>query len=89
VARHAPRLINLLVDYPTRVQIMRTLPEASRLTDGFVIAGPDRYWRRYHQDHTRGESVTCDPEGARALVNRFEEIMQAAQPGLSGTVLGL
>jgi len=45
--------------------------------------------RRFHYNSGRGVFAINDPERASDLVQRFEEIWEASQPAVTGTVLGL
>ena len=87
--RDCTRMIILLRQFPYAVQIHRTLPEAQRVQDGFVIADGQHYFHRFHRDHPQAEKVFHDESGAGLLQRRFDEIWIYSEPTLSATVLGL
>jgi hypothetical protein len=87
--RECTRMIILLRQFPYAVQIHRTLPEAQRVQDGFVIADGQHYFHRFHRDHPRAEKAFHDESGAGLLQRRFDEIWSYSEPALSATVLGL
>ena len=87
--RDCARMIVLLRQFPYAVQIHRTLPEAQRVQDAFVIADGQHYIRRFHRDYPRAEKALHDESGAGLLQRRFEEIWIYSEPTLSATLLGL
>ena len=87
--RDCTRMIILLRQFPYAVQIHRTLPEAQRVQDGFVIADGQHYFHRFHRDHPRAEKAFHDESGAGLLQRRFDEIWIYSEPTLSATILGL
>jgi hypothetical protein len=87
--RDCPRMTILLRQFPYAVRIHRTLPEAQRVQDAFVIADGQHYLRRFHRDHPRAEKALYDESGAGLLQRRFEEIWIYSEPALSATLLGL
>ena len=87
--RDCTRMIILLRQFPYAVQIHRTLPEAQRVQDGFVIADGQHYFHRFHRDHPRAERAFHDESGAGLLQRRFDEIWIYSEPTLSATILGL
>lgn len=87
--RDCSRMMILLRQFPYAVQIHRTLPEARRVQDGFVVADGRHYFHRFHRDHPRGEKAFQDESVAGLLQRRFDEIWTYSEPALSATVLGL
>jgi hypothetical protein len=87
--RECTRMILLLRQFPYAVQIHRTLTEAQRVQDGFVIADGQHYFHRFHRDHPQAEKAFHDESGAGLLQRRFDEIWSYSEPALSATVLGL
>lgn len=87
--RDCTRMMILLRQFPYAVQIHRTLQEARRVQDGFVIADGRHYFHRFHRDQPRAEKAFHDVSGAGLLQRRFEEIWIYSEPALSATVLGL
>jgi hypothetical protein len=87
--RECTRMMILLRQFPYAVQIHRTLPEAQRVQDGFVIADGRHYVHRFHRDQSRAEKAFHEESGAGLLQRRFEEIWTYSEPALSASVLGL
>jgi hypothetical protein len=87
--RECTRMMILLRQFPYAVQIHRTLPEAQRVQDGFVIADARHYVHRFHRDQSRAEKAFHEESGAGLLQRRFEEIWSYSEPALSASVLGL
>ncbi|MFH0934352.1 MAG: hypothetical protein V1879_04045, partial [Pseudomonadota bacterium] len=59
------------------------------VTESFAVADNTHFVRRYHFDDTRGLLAINDPEGARQLNSRFQEMWGSSHPGASATRLGL
>ena len=72
--RDCTRMMILLRQFPYAVRIHRTLPEAQRVQDSFVIADGHHYFHRFHRDHPRAERAMHDESGAGLLQRRFDEI---------------
>jgi hypothetical protein len=87
--RESARLMILLRQFPHAISVHRTLPEAQRVQDGFVIADGRHYVRRFHVDHPQAQLVFHDESGAELLRRRFDEIWAYTEPAVSATVLGL
>lgn len=87
--RECTHMIILLRQFPYAIQIHRTLPEAQRVQDGFIIADGCHYFHRFHRDHPGAEKAFNDEAGAGLLQRRFDEIWTCSEPALSATILGL
>lgn len=87
--RDCPRVMILLRQFPHAVDVHRTLPEAQRVQDGFIIADGLHYLHRFHFDHPRGQKALHDESGAGQLQRRFDEIWTYTEPAAGATVLGL
>ncbi len=87
--RDCARMMTLLRQFPYAIHIHRTLPEAQRVQDGFVIADGIHYVHRFHCDRPRGQLAFHDESGAAILQRRFDEIWGYTEPAAAATVLGL
>ncbi len=87
--RDCARMMILLRQFPHAINIHRTLPEAQRVSDGFVVADGLHFVHRFHFDHPRGKTVFQDEAGGGLLLRRFEEIWTYTEPAVATTVLGL
>jgi hypothetical protein len=87
--RDCTRVMILMRQFPYAISIRRTLPEAQRVQDGFVIADGIHYVHRFHFDHPRAQLAFHDESGAGLLQRRFDEIWGYTEPAASATVLGL
>lgn len=89
VERFAPRLMTLLKQFSHCLEVRLTPPELRQLTECYVLADRDSGVVRFHAQHMRGKVFSGLPEEARAWHERFEELWNLAQPGISATTLGL
>jgi hypothetical protein len=87
--RTQPRLLALLREFPSAIEIHRTVGEARNAHDPFVIADDHSAWHRLHQDHPRSVVALHSPPDVHGLVNRFGEIWELTEPAVSATTLGL
>lgn len=87
--RFCPRIMNLLQQFSHNMRIYQTPVNLRRLSEPFSIADEKHFVRRFHFDDTRGVFAQNDPEGARLLKSRFEEMWASSHPGASATTLGL
>jgi hypothetical protein len=83
------RLLTLLKLYSHAITIYRTGPEARSAMDPLMIADGRHFLHRFHIDQPRAALAIEQPQLARPLVLRFEQIWATGEPGLSATVLGL
>jgi len=84
-----PRLVTLQRQFAHAVAIHRTQSIARGVYDPFCVVDGSHYARRFHFNSARGLLAVNDPERASDLVQRFDEIWEASQPAVTGTVLGL
>jgi hypothetical protein len=83
------RLVALFRAYTHAITIYQTGPEARAAMNPLVIADERHFLHRFHADQPRASLGVEQPERARPLVMRFEEIWATGGPGLQATVLGL
>ena len=87
--RDCARMMILLRQFSHAVSVRRTLPEAQRVQDGFVVADGIHFVHRFHFDHPLAQRAFNDESGAGNLQRRFDEIWDYTEPATSATVLGL
>ena len=87
--RDAPRLVTLLRQYSSCIEIRRTLGEARCASDPLLLADDHSYWHRLHIEHPRFVLALNNPVDAVLLSRRFEEIWESSEPGWPPTTLGL
>jgi hypothetical protein len=87
--RHCPRLMNLLKLFSHRITVLQTREQGRSATDPFLIADEMHYVHRFHADGTRSKLCLDDHAGAKALEERFQQLLETAQPAVSATTLGL
>lgn len=87
--QYCPRLLNLQRQFGHAVLIHQTPPHLRHISDPFAVADSRHYLRRFHFDDLRGVFARNEPEEARKLHARFEELWSASLPALSGSPLGL
>lgn len=83
------RLTALLAHYAQAMTIYRTGAAARAVMDPLLIVDNIHFLHRYHIDRTGATLSIGDEERAKPFVERFGEIWETGEPGLTGTVLGL
>ena len=84
-----PRILALLKLHSHAITLYQTGAEARSAMDPLLIADGRHFVHRFHIDHPRASFAIEQPQLARPLVTRFEQIWATGQSGLSATVLGL
>ena len=87
--RYCPRMMILLRQFGSSMFIYQTPKSLLNVTEPFAVADNAHYVRRFHFDDTRGLLARNDPEEARRLNSRFNEMWASSHPCISGTTLGL
>jgi hypothetical protein len=87
--RFCPRMMTLLTQFGHNMFIYQTPKNLQHITEPFAVADNTHYVRRYHFDDTRGLLAKNDPEEARRLNSRFQEMWASSHPCASATKLGL
>lgn len=83
------RLTALLLRHAHAMKIYRTGAAARAAMDPLLIVDDTHFVHRFHVDRTGGTLSIGSPERAKPLVERFDEIWETGEPGVTGTVLGL
>jgi hypothetical protein len=89
LARDCPRMVLLVRELSHAISFNETQQEAKGVYDPFAVVDERHYVHRFHYDGPRGELALEEPQGARGLVQRFEEIWEASVPAVTATTLGL
>ncbi len=89
LARHTPRMMDLLTQLGTNIAVHRTEGDAARAQDCFVLVDAEHVIRRAVAAQSRGVVLTDDQKEAHAMRERFEEIWHSSVPAVSATKLGL
>ena len=84
-----PRLVALLGTFSGRILINRTLGEAARVQDCFILADKVHVLRRPVATQGRGVFILNDPRECLGMLGRFEEIWGSSEPGVSANSTGL
>jgi hypothetical protein len=84
-----PRLMSLLQRYSHALTIYRTGAEARHASDPLLIIDERHFLHRFHFEQPRAALGLDQPEEARSLINRFDEIWATGEPGINATQLGL
>jgi hypothetical protein len=87
--RHEPRLIALLRQMPHAISVHRTVGEARKAADPFVLADDHSVWHLMQQGQPRAVVALHSPPDAAPLKDRFEEIWELSEPAISATTVGL
>lgn len=83
------RLVTLLRQHAHAITIYRTGSEARNAMDPLLIADGRHFLHRFHVERPRAALAIEQPQLARPLVMRFEQIWTTGEPGLGASVLGL
>ncbi len=89
LVRECPRLLGLLRQFPMSIEIHRTVGEACKASDPFVLADDHSVWHQLHHTQPRAIVALHSPPDALPIAQRFEEIWQLTEPAVSATTLGL
>jgi hypothetical protein len=89
LARDCPRLLTLLRQFPMSIEIHRTVGEARNANDPFVLADDHSVWHQLQHDQPRAIVALQSPPDALPIAQRFAEIWDLSEPGVSATTLGL
>lgn len=87
--REAPRLLALLRQFPMSIEIHRTLAQARKASDPFIVADDHSVWHQLHHEQPRAIVALRSPADAVPILQRFEEIWDLSEPAVSATTLGL
>jgi len=87
--RECPRVIDLVRQFTTAVQIHETLRPAKHVYDPFVVFDASHYVHRFHYEHLRAAHGSNDVTGAQLLLDRYTEIWEASAAAVSANVTGL
>ncbi len=89
IEQRAPRLINVLGLFAANLFIHRTQGDAARVEDCFILCDEAHLVRRPVAAQPRGVILTHDlDEGAR-MRERFDQIWESSEPGVSANASGL
>ncbi|MEO8536672.1 MAG: hypothetical protein ABI533_04040 [Betaproteobacteria bacterium] len=86
---NAARLTALLARHSHAMTIYRTGERARAALDPLLIVDDEHFVHRFHIERTGGTLSIGSPERAKPLVERFDEIWESGEPGVTGSVLGL
>jgi len=89
IESYGARLTALLARHAQAMTIYRTGAGARAAMDPLLIVDELHFVHRHHVERSSGTLSIGDPERARPLVERFDEIWATGEPGVTGTVLGL
>jgi hypothetical protein len=83
------RLLRLQRIFGEAVTIHRSGSIARGAMDPLVIVDGIHFLHRFHADEPRAALGIAQPQAARPLVERFNEIWASSESGVTGTTLGL
>ena len=87
--RECPRLLALLRQFPMSIEIHRTVQQARKAMDPFVVADDHSVWHQHHHEQPRAIVALHSPADAMPILQRFDEIWDLSEPAVSATTLGL
>jgi hypothetical protein len=83
------RLCALLRQFSSAITLYRTGAEARHAMDPLLLVDQRHFLHRFHVDQPRASVAVDQPQLAKPLCARFDEIWATGEPGLAATVLGL
>lgn len=86
---YCPRLLDLMRQFSDRMLIHKTLGDAARAQDSFVLADRLHVVRRPVSAQPRGALRLNDEEECQGIFLRFGEIWDSSVPAVSATTAGL
>lgn len=89
VAKHCPRLRNLISRFPNAIEVRETSAELKHVADSFLLADQAHGVIRFHHDHARGKLLQFTADTIRPWWQRFDELWRHAAPCLAPTQVGL
>jgi hypothetical protein len=89
LAKENARLLALLRQFPMSIEIHRTVGEATKARDPFVVADDHSVWHQLNYEQPRAIVATHSPTDAMPIAQRFDEIWELSEPAVSATTLGL
>lgn len=87
--RRSPRLLKLLQRHPGAMEVRQTPKPLSHLADCFLLGDARHGVVRFHAQQPRGKCFLDDAEATQPWRQRFEDLWEAATPGISASRLGL
>jgi len=84
-----PRLMTLLGSYSAGMFVYQTRGDAAKVQDCFVLADNEHLVRRPVTNQPRGVLVLNDATACQPIHERFGEIWEASEPGVSANTTGL
>lgn len=89
ITRHAPRLMKLVGSFSPAIKIHLTLGDARRVQDCFMLADQEHFARRPVAQQPRGAFYLNDPREGRGMRERFDEIWESSELGVTASAVGL
>jgi hypothetical protein len=89
IEQRAPRLMTVLGLYAANIFIHRTQGDAARVQDCFILCDESHLVRRPVAAQPRGVILTNDLEEGARMRERFNQIWESSEPGVSANTSGL
>lgn len=89
IEQRAPRLLNVLGLFAASIFIQRTQGDAARVQDCFILCDESHLVRRPVAAQPRGVILTHDLNEGAKMRDRFDQIWESSEPGVSANVTGL
>jgi hypothetical protein len=89
IRKHLPRFMRLLAEFSASIAIHQTEGDAARAQDCFVLVDMEHFVRRPVAAQWRGVYARNEPQEARLIRERYDEIWHSSVPAVSATSLGL
>ncbi len=89
IERRAPRLLSLLGLFAANIFIQRTQGDAARVQDCFILCDETHMVRRPVAAQPRGVVLTDDLNEGAKMRDRFDQIWESSETGVSANTSGL
>ena len=86
---HSPRLMELLVTYSHKLQVIECPPHLAALSDSLILADDKHGLVRFHQTQARAKAILEDLEECAPYLHRYDQIIGEGGTPVTGRSLGL
>jgi hypothetical protein len=83
------RFMALFRQHPSAIVIHQTTEKAKHASDPIIIADSHSYWHLLHFEQPRSILQLRSEEETAPMIERFEQIWEASELGISSSTLGL
>jgi hypothetical protein len=86
---HLPRLLALMRQRPSEIEVRRTPEHLRHLADSWLLADHAHGTLRFHRDHRRGKHIAESPAEVEPWWWRFDDLWEESEASSPWAVTGL